>query len=116
MDDFALFSKSKKELPHWKEAVIKRLERLRIHQNPAQVTPCSSGIPWLGFVIYPTHRQLKSRKVVHASRRLKERFNAWQQGEISFAGFDARVKGWINHVSYADSWGIRKHVLRQFKG
>lgn len=67
------------------------------------------------FVVYPTHRRLKSRKVVEASRRLGERFTDWRQGKISFAEFDASVQGWINHVSYADSWGLRKHMLKQFK-
>jgi len=54
-------------------------------------------------------------KVVEASRRLGERFEAWQQGNISFAEFDASVQGWINHVRYADSWGLRKHLLKSFK-
>jgi len=25
---------------------------------------------------------------------------------------DASVKGWINHVRYADTWGLRRHVFR----
>jgi hypothetical protein len=58
---------------------------------------------------------LKSRKVVEASRRLGERFADWRQGKISFAEFDASVQGWINHVRYADSWGLRKHMLKQFR-
>ncbi len=34
-------------------------------------------------------------------------------GKISFAEFDASVKGWVNHVRYADTWGLRTHVLGQ---
>ena len=76
--------------------------------------PVRCGIPWLGFVVYPTHRRVKARKVVQASRRLGDRYGAWQKGEISFAEFDASVQGWINHVRYADSWGLRRHVLEPF--
>jgi hypothetical protein len=25
--------------------------------------------------------------------------------------FDTSVQGWINHVRYADTWGLREHVL-----
>lgn len=116
VDDFALFSDSKQQLWEWKHAVIERLAqlRLRIHEESAQVMPCEAGIPWLGFVVYPTYKRLKSRKVVEATRRLGERFNAWREGRISFAEFDASVQGWINHVRYADSWGLRKHILRPF--
>ena len=32
---------------------------------------------------------------------------------ISFADFDASVKGWVNHVRFADTWGLRKHVFRR---
>ncbi len=46
--------------------------------------------------------------------RLTERFDAWQGGRISFAEFDASVSGWINHVRYADSWGLREHLLGRF--
>ena len=35
-------------------------------------------------------------------------------GPLSFAEFDASVGGWINHVRYADTWGLRQHVLEPF--
>ena len=117
VDDFALFSNSKSQLWNWKAKIIERLEglRLRIHENSAQVAHCEMGVPWLGFVIYPNHKRLKARKAVHATRRLRQSYESWQCGEISFGEFDARVQGWINHVRYADTWGLRKHVLKSFK-
>ena len=109
----ALFSDSKRELWRWKQAIVKKLQSLRlsIHEGPAQVQPVTAGVPWLGFVVYPSHRLLKARKAVHATRELTARFDAWQAGEITFGEFDASVKGWINHVRYADTWGLRAHVL-----
>ncbi len=68
----------------------------------------------LRFVVYPTHRRVNARKAVQGTRRLTERFDAWCSGRISFAEFDASVSGWINHVGYADSWGLREHVLSSF--
>jgi hypothetical protein len=52
--------------------------------------------------------------VVQATRRLTDRFDAWRSGGISFADFDASVSGWVNHVRYADSWGLRKRILDRF--
>ncbi len=100
-----------------KQAIQDRLAtlRLRIHQDSAQVMPTHCGIPWLGFVVYPDHRRIKSRKVVETSRRLGKRFDAWKTGHISFGELDASVQGWINHVRHADTWGLRGHVLKQFK-
>ncbi len=116
VDDMALFADSKARLWAWKRAIIERLGglRLTLHESAAQVAPVTAGIPWLGFLVYPTHRRVKARKAVQGTRRLTKRFDAWRSGRISFADFDASVSGWINHVRYADSWGLRDHVLGRF--
>ncbi|MCP4625590.1 MAG: RNA-dependent DNA polymerase [bacterium] len=112
VDDFTLFSNSKRELWRWKGAIIKRLSkiRLKIHKR-TQVFPVKSGIPWLGFIVYPTHRRLKARKVYNFGRHLQDRWRAYCAGEITFAEFDATVQGWINYARYGDTWGLRRRLL-----
>ncbi|MGB7990721.1 MAG: hypothetical protein WCF44_15085 [Candidatus Methylophosphatis roskildensis] len=114
MDDFALFGDSKRELWAWKRAIVERLARLRltIHEAPAQVLPTRCGIPWLGFVVHPTHRLVKARKARSTTAHLRERLDAYLAGRISFGELDASVKGWVNHIRYADTWGLRRHVFR----
>ena len=58
-----------------------------------------------------THRLVKARKVRSAHQRLRARLMAYHEGGISFAELDAGIRGWINHVRYANSWGLRRHVL-----
>ncbi len=113
VDDIALFSDSKRELWAWKAALIRRLATLRlvIHESRTQVVPTGAGIPWLGFVVQPTHRLVKARKVRDAHRRLRTRLAAYHAGEISFAELDAGIRGWIAHGGHADSWGLRERVL-----
>lgn len=113
VDDFALFSNDKGQLKAWRSAIIERLARLRLtaHEREAQVVQCKDGIPWLGFVIYPTHRRLKSRNAVNFTRRFRHNIRLYLDGDISFAELDASVKGWINHVRYADTWGLRRHIF-----
>src|SRR5690606_13917234 len=67
VDDFALFSDSKRQLYAWKAAIITRLQKLRltVHEREAQVIHTQAGVPWLGWVIYPTHRKLKRRNAVN---------------------------------------------------
>lgn len=34
-------------------------------------------------------------------------------GRVSvFAELDASVQGWINHVRYGDTWGLRRHIFK----
>jgi hypothetical protein len=113
VDDIALFSDDKPTLWAWKEALIARLghERLTIHETQAQVLPTRCGIPWLGFVVYPMRRLLKRRNAVNFTRRFGRNLDAYREGLISFAELDASVQGWINHVRYADTWGLRDHIF-----
>ncbi len=113
VDDLALFGNSKAQLWGWKSAIVDFLAglRLTVHDRAAQVAPVAGGIPWLGFVVYPTHRRLKARKVVAFDRRIRSLWAAHCAGRISFAEFDACVQGWIEHVRHADTWGLRQHVL-----
>lgn len=113
VDDFALFSDSKAQLWDWKAAIIERLAYLRLtaHEREAQVTQTKDGIPWLGFVVYPTHRRLKRRNTVNFTRRLEHNIDLYESGQIPFAELDASVQGWINHVRYADTWGLRGHIF-----
>lgn len=113
VDDFALFSDSKKQLYEWKVSLIQQLAQLRLtlHEPEAQVMPTRDGIPWLGFVVYPDHRLIKRRNAVHFRQRLEHNIDLYEVGKISFAELDASVQGWINHVRYADTWGLRGHLF-----
>lgn len=117
VDDMALFSDSKRDLWQWKQALIERLAALRLTVHPnAQVMPVEHGIPWLGFVIFSTHRRIKARNVRNFDRRIRARWQEYCAGSITFAEFSASIKGWIYHVRYADTWGLRRKVLgRPFK-
>jgi len=115
VDDFALFGDDKGQLWEWKAAVMGRLQRLRltVHEPQAQVIPTRDGIPWLGFVVYPDFRRLKRRNAVKFTRRLRRNLDLYESGGISFAELDASVSGWINHVRYADTCGLRRHLFAQ---
>lgn len=114
VDDMALFSDSKRALWRWRDAIVARLATLRLTVHPeAAVTPVTPGIPWLGFVVYPTHRRVKARQAQHVRGRLQVCWQEYCAGLRTFAAFDASVQGWINHVRYADTWGLRRAVLGQ---
>lgn len=113
VDDFLLFHDDKKTLWQWKKASIRKLKyfRLTIHEQAVQVRPVTEGFPYLGFIIFPTHRRLKRRKGIFYHRRLKKLVSAYQLGEIPLDRLSASIQGWINHVSYGDTWGLRRSIV-----
>ena len=113
VDDILLLADDKATLWAWKAAIIERLARLRLTAHPgAHPRPVTEGIPFLGFIVYPDHRRLKRRKGIHFRRRFVARLQQYQTGEITLDELTASVHGWINHVRYANTIGLRKAMLR----
>lgn len=114
VDDLLLFADDKPTLWRWRAAVINQLgrRRLTIHSG-AQPRPVTEGIPFLGFVVYPSHRRLKRRKIIHFRRRLRTELRAYRSGELPAEKITASVLGWINHVRYGNTWGLRRAVLQE---
>jgi retron-type reverse transcriptase len=100
VDDFLLFSDSKRELLLWREKILKRLERFRLtlHEGSMYPKPVTEGIPFLGFQIFPDHRRLKSRKGYAFRRKLFHLLDVAVDKKIN-----ASIQGWINHVRYGDT-------------
>jgi retron-type reverse transcriptase len=115
VDDFLLFGADKVQLRQWRAAIVGRLATLRLtlHEGRAQVFPVATGIPFLGFRVFPTHRRLKSRNGQNFGRRLRHLAMQLRQGQINLAGLRATVQGWVNHVRYGDTYGLRRAVLSQ---
>jgi hypothetical protein len=85
--------------------------RLTIHLECAQVRPVSEGIPFLGFIIRPDRRRVKPRKGIAFARRLRGMARQYAEGEISLAQVTATVQGWVNHLRYGNTVGLRKAEL-----
>jgi retron-type reverse transcriptase len=114
VDDFALFADDKATLWRWKEAIVERLSRLRLVLHEPQVYPVSTGIPFLGFRIYPDHRLLKKRRGIVFQRRFHRLYLKWAADEISRQRLDAAARSWAAHASWGKTRGLREKVLGRY--
>jgi retron-type reverse transcriptase len=114
VDDFLLFADDKRQLWRWKDAIRDRLAALRLtlHERESTVYPVTNGIPFLGFRVYPDHRRLKRRNGVAFARRLRAWREQTARGEIAVSDLTPRVQGWVAHAAHADTWGLRRALLR----
>lgn len=111
VDDILLFDNDKAQLWRWWAAIVERLARLRLTIHPAaQPRPVLEGMPFLGFVVYPD-RRLKRRKGIHVRRWFKRLISVYEAGEIPLETVLASVQGWVNHVRYGNTVGLRKAAL-----
>ena len=100
-------------MQQWRDDIVDYLGRLRLTIHPgAHVRPVSEGFPFLGFVVAPERRRLRRRKGVHFVRSLKRLVAARNRGDAPQSALTASIRGWVNHVRYANTVGLRKAVLR----
>jgi RNA-directed DNA polymerase len=113
-DDFLLFSDDKAQLHAWKEAVQEHLNGLRLALNwrRSTVYPTSTGIPFLGFRVYPTHRRLRADNTRLAHARLRRNRDAYHAGRMSAAKFRESLRAWIAHASHGNTYRLRRAMLR----
>jgi len=113
VDDFLLFNDQKKQLWAWKHAIVERLAglRLTLHARSSTVYPVRHGIPFLGFVTYPTHRLLKRRNGLAFARRFRQHLRQLAAGEVEYGTVKAAVRGWLGHAVHGDTYGLRRALI-----
>jgi RNA-directed DNA polymerase len=113
VDDFLLFSDNKEYLHRWREEVLGFCASLRLtlHEDEAQVFPSETGIPFLGWRVYPDHLRLKRRNGVAFQRRFASLRENLGRGRISRSKFAASIQGWIAHVQFGQTWGLRRALV-----
>jgi len=114
VDDFLLFSARKEELHAWRAEMIGFLSalRLRLHEPQAAVFPVSTGIPFLGWRIYPHYRRLKRSNGVAFRRRFVRLRKELADRKITFDQVNASISSWVAHVSHGNTWRLRSSLLR----
>ncbi len=114
VDDFLLFAEEKKTLAMWKRRIERRLYGLRMTLHEPQVYPVQTGIPFLGFRIFPTYRRLKRRSGIAFQRRLRGLYLRWVAGEIPAERLEASARSWAAHASWGNTYGLQRAVLGRF--
>jgi hypothetical protein len=109
VDDFLLFHPRKERLHAWRSEVIQFAAglRQRLHENRCVVFPVQTGIPFLGWRVYPDHLRLKHRSGLDFQRRLAQMRRRVRSGCLTYAKMHASVMGWIAHAAHGDTWGLR---------
>jgi hypothetical protein len=112
-DDLLLFADDKATLHEWRAAVQERLATLRLtlHENRAQVVPVETGLPFLGWRIYPERRRLKRRNVIAFTRRFRQQRASYAAGHCTLDDLTASVQGWVGHARHGTTAALRRSLL-----
>ena len=114
VDDFLLFANDKETLRNWKNKIFSRIATLRLTLHEPQIYPVYTGIPFLGFRIFPTHRRLKKKRGIAFQRRFRFLYQQWKNGQIERKKIDISARSWVAHTNWADTYGLRRSVLSRY--
>ncbi len=116
VDDFLLFHDDKATLHTWHAEVRAfAAERLRVHlhDRKCQVYPTRTGVPFLGFRHFGTHRRLKRDNVLRFRQRMRTMQQAYAAGEMSRDKIGECIQSWCAHAAHGNTYRLRSRILRQ---
>jgi hypothetical protein len=115
VDDMVVLADDKAWLAQLRESVRNRLlaERLHLHPRKAEISRTRDGLDLLGYRVFPDFIRLRDDNGHRFARRLRGMVRAYRKGTIEFADTKPSVVSWIGHAMHADSYGLRRAILRQ---
>lgn len=113
-DDFAIVASNRRDLERLVEPIGAFLEReLRLSLHPRKVTirPYRQGIDFLGYVLLPHHRVLRTRTKRRMFRRLREKVRLFGSGLSSEESVDHFLQSYLGILSHANSYDLRNELV-----
>ena len=104
-DDMLVFSDDKRELALWRTQITEFLYslRLKLHPRKSEIFPVACGIPFLGYRVFPTHRQVSKSNVRRFRRRVHVMQSDYAAGRISLEEIRQRMISWLGHARQGSS-------------
>lgn len=115
VDDLLLFADDKRLFAEWSVALRERMARLRLtlHEQRVHARPTWTGIPFLGFILFPTHRRLKHANVHNFIRRLRNQILLYHQHASELDDITRSTQAWLAHAAHGDTLRLRHRLLYQ---
>jgi retron-type reverse transcriptase len=115
-DDFLVFANDKRRLDEARREIRRFLQTLRLylHDHKSVIFPVRTGIPFLGYRVFPSHCLLAKDNVHRFRRRLRRMQQAYATGQIDAQQVHQRIVSWLGHASHAATFNLTMEILNSF--
>ena len=116
MDDVIILKDSKERLKQiLPEIEIFLEEHLQLHlNNKTALRPVKTGISFVGFRIWWSHKRLKKKTFVKMKNRIRYLSNSYSKNRIDFHSANQSMQSYFGIMKHFDSHNLRKHIVRDF--
>lgn len=87
---------------------------LELHPNKSILRPICQGMDFLGYVVFPKYRLLRTQTKRRLMRKLESRRKDFETGVISRPTFEASLNSYLGVLSHANAYCFRGDILNRF--
>ncbi len=115
-DDILIFATSPRQARRYQEVATQLLEddlKLTVNRTKTHITSLRKGVPYLGFVIYPSYIGIDPKRIKRFKdkvRRLTPR-NHGKNVQRQIAELNRFLRGWIQYFRLANCKGFLRDVM-----
>ena len=116
-DDFVLVSPHRSELLVWRIQIEDFLDsrlRLSLHPHKVSLRPLHQGIDFLGYVLFPFHRGVRSSTRRRMFRRLEHKALEVFRGKEEGVALAQAVDSYLGMLSHANTFELRRMIENSF--
>lgn len=87
---------------------------LELHPKKISIRKSHQGIDFLGYVLLPHHRMLRTKTKQRIFRKLKQRTNEYKRGVISQQTLEQSLQSYLGVLSHANTYKLTEDLKNQF--
>ncbi len=116
-DDFIVVSPNKEYLQGLLPKIRKFLWNtlhLELHPNKISIQTVGQGVDFLGYVLFPHHRLLRSETKRRIFRKLKRQMNSYHQGKVNEYSLEQSLQSYLGVLSHANTHKLGEELKNQY--
>lgn len=112
-DDFVILSDN----PEYLKSLIPKLSvfldkklKLKLHERKIIIRKCRQGVDWLGYILLPHYRVLRTNTKHRMMRKLHNRVKDFRQGNINEWSLEQTVQSYLGVLQYCDGYKVGEAI------
>jgi hypothetical protein len=117
-DDFVVVSDNAEYLKELLPSIEKFLQeklRLELHPEKVDIKKFRQGIDFLGHVVLPYHRRLRTKTKKRIFRKLKKKYHDYQNKLVSADSFNQSLQSYLGALSHASAHRTSENIKNMYK-
>ena len=114
-DDFIILCENKEHpiyLVSEFDSFLQNKLKLHLHPNKIIIRKYRQGIDFLGYVVLPHHRVLRTKTKKRIIKKTKRKYNDLQNKHISEESFNHSLQSYLGVLRHCEGWEIEKKLRR----